>query len=216
VDDCPFGVITKYLMGKDLHPYGNEAYKELFIGNIRWHNDLVVKLATFVILKKDMLPFVFNEWELLRQVVSHDFDKFADNYANAFVEWLPFYTKDRSVGIGDFLRKHGAHNHYETQRHHTRYHKVHNTIPTNLEIIEMVCDWVASSRKVYCRDLYMGVKSMWNIVYNDHFPETKEMIDKLGVAKFKSITDLFDSLNLDEEFFGGDPMYYFFIKKSDK
>lgn len=44
-------------------------------------------------------------------------------------------------------RKQNCHNHHEINPHHMAYHKLHGTIPSNLDMCEMCCDFVASSQK---------------------------------------------------------------------
>ncbi|GMO56079.1 MAG: hypothetical protein Ta2D_00260 [Rickettsiales bacterium] len=192
-----------------------EKAKNLHIKSVLWHNDIVVRLATLIELNKEKLPlFVLPDWDLIRRVVCHDFDKFADNYSNGITNYL-FNKGEKKVDA--VLSEFNAHKHKETQTHHIEYHLKNKTKPSDLDICEMVCDWIASSRKYYNDNVYekKQVKNYWTeVVFNDNFPETKNFINENEPEKFKSIADFFDTCNLKDDFFGADPCIEFFREKN--
>jgi hypothetical protein len=164
--------------------------KELFIRRILWHHNLVVDLMSLLELHKDKLPFKLSEWSLVRRAVKHDMDKFDDMIEFEFESVL----KNKSIMDKFKIR------HHETQSHHIQYHIKNNSFPNNVDICEMVCDWIASSYKNYHKDI-----DTWYVTLRERIfsPDYQDVIDFIypEIDKFYAVADLIDSLGIPKDFF---------------
>ncbi len=120
--------------------------KQAYISRVISHSRTAADLMILLEMNRDRLPFDIPEWELVRRGVQHDLDKLNTDYANATVSMYVDELDDNDIEEIK-KRKQNCHNHHEINPHHMAYHKLHGTIPSNLDICEMCCDFVASSQK---------------------------------------------------------------------
>lgn len=118
-----------------------------YINRVVSHNRLVVDLMILLEMNRDKLPFEVGEWELMQRAMKHDTDKFEKDYANAIVS-IYADELDPEKDIEEIDKRHSKHhNHHEINPHHFGYHEKHGSIPSNVDICEICCDWVASAEK---------------------------------------------------------------------
>ncbi|MDR0423557.1 MAG: DUF5662 family protein [Rickettsiales bacterium] len=180
-----------------------EQIRQIWIEIILWHNGVVTKLMTLLETNKQILSSKIDDWSLIQRGLAHDLDKINDtNFANAMCDYYydRFVLKKKDGISDDYLLKYKAHEHYLTNPHHQQYHLQNNTKPTAVDICEMVCDFIAASRK---HKKYDGIKNSFDLIFS--YQPTKQFIIDTGYEKFKEIADLLDSFNLSEDFFGEDP-----------
>ena len=120
--------------------------KQNYINRVISHNRATADLMILLEMNKDKLPFNIPEWELVRCGVQHDLDKLQTDYANAIVS---IYVDEIDESNEKELEKRHQmhHNHHEANPHHIAYHKLHGTLPSDLDICEICCDWVSSIKK---------------------------------------------------------------------
>ncbi len=109
------------------------------------HNREVVRLAVLLNRNIKKLSFKYDKWELLRNAVNHDLDKFRPDYINAVINL--FYLKS-TISERKIKKYEKIYNrHKQTQRHHVQYHIINNIAIKNFDICEMCCDWISSAKK---------------------------------------------------------------------
>jgi Ser-tRNA(Ala) deacylase AlaX len=172
-----------------------ECFK--FFDLILWHHNCVVKLMSLLEIHREKLPFEIPEGELFKRAVLHDLDKLQEIIESVRVG-KPGEAPQEVLARVDFKK------HHEINSHHTTCHIIGKTKPSNVDICEMVCDWVASSYKSYNKDVEKN-KNYWEVIYTDKYPDTKDFIGKNEPEKFKTVSDLISSFGLSDDFFGEDP-----------
>ena len=89
--------------------------------------------------------------DLQRRGIAHDRSKFLPEEFDAFVETRPKFEK-ANYGSKEYQEcteaiKPAVDHHYHSNRHHTGYFKNGFVDMNLLDIIEMICDWKAASRR---------------------------------------------------------------------
>jgi hypothetical protein len=171
-----------------------------FFDLILWHHNCVVKLMSLLEIHREKLSFEIPNGELFKRAILHDLDKL-QQLIESVRTGKSVKTLQEALACIDINR------HRETNPHHITYHIMKGTKPSNVDICEMVCDWIASiyksSYKSYNKE---DIKNYWDeVVYTDKYPEEKDFVEKNEPEKFRSITNLISSFNLSDDFFGEDP-----------
>jgi hypothetical protein len=158
-------------------------------------------------LNRDKLPFDIPEWEIVQRAVLHDLDKFRSGFASYSVESLLLNLKnDKKIKM--LKKKYNSHDHQLISSHHTTYHQENNTFPSNLDICEMCCDWVASSRKHYNDKIRKEKKTLRSMIFCDKFKDVLDFV-KPEINKFEAIIDLIENFNLADNFFDEQPEFVY-------
>jgi len=100
----------------------------------------------FIISKHlDELSFKVDRYELLKRAVSHDTDKFYEDFIEAIVDCylLKGQTTQKRIEEAEKI----VDKHYISNSHHLEYHINNNIQLSNEDICEMACDWISSQRK---------------------------------------------------------------------
>jgi uncharacterized protein (DUF608 family) len=173
--------------------------KENFIYNIIfWHNRIVANLMALLELSKEKLPFEVADYELLYRGARHDLDKTRPDFAKTLVAY--FSVEKHTTEDKERMESYNIVKHQELCSHHVAYHKKHNTRPSDLDICEMCCDWVASSYKPYNSDLEKENKKLKEIVLNDKFKDNVDFIEPQR-DKYEAVLDLIESFGLTNDFY---------------
>jgi len=106
-----------------------------------------------IILEKNRnkLPFKIKPFILLRRAMKHDLSKFSIKLIRNFIR-IAEYFENKKFGLSnDHIDKtilfECSSLHYLTEAHHIEHHIKQKTIPTDIDICEMCCDWVACSQR---------------------------------------------------------------------
>lgn len=105
--------------------------------------------------------------ELLKRAIEHDDSKFSPEELEAFEEATP-RLKTLTYGSDEYkaeLRKmkYALQHHYQQNRHHPEYFEfesdhINGIDHMNLiDLIEMVCDWIAAAKRVKDGDIYKSL-----------------------------------------------------------
>ncbi|HSQ97762.1 MAG TPA: DUF5662 family protein [Rickettsiales bacterium] len=109
------------------------------------HSHDVANLLFTITKHLDELSFKVDKYNLLKRAVSHDTDKFYEEFIEAIVDC--FYLQDQTTKERLEEAEKIVDRHYVSNSHHVEYH-INNNIPlSNEDICEMACDWISSHRK---------------------------------------------------------------------
>lgn len=115
---------------------------EGFINHIRKVQDYMIFLEN----NRDKLPFRIKEWTLIRRGMQHDLKKISNGFIENYIKITIFRMNNNSKTQPDNLYE-CCERHSLSERHHIKYHLKKNTVPSNLDICEMCCDWTAHADK---------------------------------------------------------------------
>lgn len=164
--------------------------KQAYIKRVISHSRTTADLMILLELNRDRLPFEIPEWELVRRGVQHDLDKLNTDYANVIVS---IYVDELNENDTKELEKRHkmCHNHGDVNPHHMAYHKLHGTMPSNLDICEMCCDFVASSQKPRFKNQKKTPKEAFIEYVLNNEPDLEPLREK-----FIKVFDLLKELSL--------------------
>lgn len=99
--------------------------------------------------------------ELLRRAVEHDNSKFSPEEFDAFEEATP-RLKDLVYGSDEYKQalkeiESALRHHYQVNRHHPEHFENGINDMNLIDLIEMVCDWIAASQRVKDGDIYKSL-----------------------------------------------------------
>lgn len=158
------------------------------------HSHDVANLLFTISKHLEELSFKVDRYELLKRAVSHDTDKFYEEFIEAIVDY--FYLKDQAAKERIEEAQKIINKHKISNTHHSEYHVNNNTPLSNEDICEMACDWISSHRK----DNPNMVESASNMKDKfDNYSEknTKEyLFFKNYREKFFELYDLLEKIHL--------------------
>lgn len=163
--------------------------KQKFINRVLMHNRTVTDLMILLEINREKLNFDIKEWEILNRGISHDFDKFNENFANMIVG---IYTDEITDEKEIEEKQKNCHDHHAINSHHLKYHEINNIPFSNLDICEICCDLIAGLKKPRFSNLnFKNYREMIeNYVEN---PENNGLLEKYK-DKFLTVADLLDEL----------------------
>ena len=99
--------------------------------------------------------------DLLRRAVEHDDSKFSPEEFDAFEQATP-RLKDLVYGSDEYKQslkeiESVIQHHYQVNSHHPEHFKNGINGMNLIDLIEMVCDWIAASQKVKDGDIYKSL-----------------------------------------------------------
>lgn len=115
-----------------------KKFIDKFIAHIRKVQDYMIFLEN----NRDKLPFLIKEWELIRRGMQHDLKKFSDGFVRDYIKITNYRLNDNCKTPPDNIYE-CCERHSLSEKHHIKYHIKKGTIPSNLDICEMCCDWTA-------------------------------------------------------------------------
>lgn len=131
--------------------YGAEKSK--YISRIIKHSRIVGDLMLLLEENRSKLSFDVPEWELAQRATRHDTDKLETNFASVIVSICVDELDSEKDKEEIKNRESKCHDHYATNSHHGKYHKITGEPYTNVDVCEIVCDHIASAKKKRSIDL---------------------------------------------------------------
>lgn len=125
--------------------------KNIFIDRQIEHVRLVQDYMIFLEKNLDKLPFGVEEFDILRRAMYHDLTKFQEKFVHGFVAIAQFYENKKdgisNEGVDEKHLYDCSNLHYHSEAHHLAFHLDKGTLPSNVNICEMCCDWCANANR---------------------------------------------------------------------
>ncbi len=100
--------------------------------------------------------------ELFKRAVEHDYSKFSPEEFNPFEAAIPKF-QNLEYGSDEYKQSlneisSAIQHHYKVNRHHPEYFENGINDMNLIDLIEMVCDWIAASQRGIDGDIYKSLK----------------------------------------------------------